>query len=372
VSPANPASTYTTPLASHPLFVSSRFNHDQNHRNRIFCRISPVAGSNVAQGTWTITLTETAGVATAVDCWLYGVPDKHPVFIQADRDRTRTISSPGTAINAITVGAYDPSNGKLASFSSRGPIVVPASPDHKKPDLSAPGVGIVAPKARVAITGCCHGEGCCCACCVDFYRPLQGTSMAAPHVTGVVALMLQRKGDMTFTQIRNLLRQQVRAPDPGNADGAAPNDNWGAGKLDAEAVCTAVPHASVVPVLLPVAAYPTVFLPHHERLRAVHDRIAGHPEAQILAGLISTHFDEAARLINGNRRVALAWHRMCGPDLVRLLLHSSHTHRLPAVPGMDRLLDELHRAGTPALRADIERYRPFLLALPGTDLTRAA
>jgi hypothetical protein len=64
--------------------------------------------------------------------------------------------------------------------------------------------------------------------------------------------------------------------------------------------------------------------------------------------------------------------------LVRLLLHSSTIDGLPAtlggVPladGLDRLLDALHRAGSPALRADIQRHRALVLALPGNDLRLA-
>ncbi|MFC7589458.1 S8 family serine peptidase [Nonomuraea antimicrobica] len=79
----------------------------------------------------------------------------------------RMIGSPGTAASALTVAAVDRSDA-LASFSSRGPTAI----DYGlKPDLSAPGVDIVAARADGTSMGTPAEDG---------YTTASGTSMATP------------------------------------------------------------------------------------------------------------------------------------------------------------------------------------------------
>jgi len=94
-----------------------------------------------------------------------------------------TISSPGCAKRVICVGATDKNN-EVASFSSRGYDYA----EIIKPDVVAPGTDIVS-----AWPG-------------RSYRSLRGTSMACPHVTGVVALTLQMHPDWTPDEIKMALR----------------------------------------------------------------------------------------------------------------------------------------------------------------------
>ncbi|MFJ5837631.1 S8 family serine peptidase [Streptomyces shenzhenensis] len=91
----------------------------------------------------------------------------------------RTIGSPASASEALTVGAVDKADA-LAGFSTRGP----RSGDFAvKPEISAPGVNILA--ARAAGTGMGTPAD-------DLYTTASGTSMATPHVAGAAAILKQQ------------------------------------------------------------------------------------------------------------------------------------------------------------------------------------
>jgi subtilisin family serine protease len=373
-------------VAGHNISVFSVLNATPN-KHEILVQITPPAGGLIAAGTWVIQLTETANVATDVDLWIpVERNDRFARFALADQVRTRTLTVPSTAQRVICVGAYNPRDSTLAEFSSRGPVTDAPGPNPRiKPDLCAPGVGIIAPLAGAR-------PGACCDCCVDFYKPDDGTSMAAPHVTGIVALIFQRNRNLTFEQVREHLRASGRAPDPITGP-TLPNSTWGTGKVDAEVTVAGVPPSARVeqpgpiapvravpddePLILPAAAYAAAYLPTAARVRELEGRIGGSATGQLAAALVSTHVDEVLRLINTNRRVAVAWHRMHGPVLLRLAL-GTQLEGGPLLPrtiggtsvvaGLQRLLDELARCGSPALRADIARYGAFAVALVGTPL----
>jgi subtilisin family serine protease len=89
-----------------------------------------------------------------------------------------TVESPGATAAALTVGAVDRED-QVALFSSRGMTVG----DYAiKPDLTAPGVDIVAARAAGTELGELVGE---------YYVTASGTSMATPHAAGAAALLLQ-------------------------------------------------------------------------------------------------------------------------------------------------------------------------------------
>lgn len=110
-----------------------------------------------------------------------------------------TLSVPGTADYVVSVGACGADDGMLlASFSSRGPT----RDGRDKPDVCAPGLGIRSARANGA-TGAEQ-------------VPKDGTSMAAPHVTGAVALLYSRlaAADLpqpTVAEILGDLRRHARS-----------------------------------------------------------------------------------------------------------------------------------------------------------------
>ncbi|GAA2344276.1 S8 family serine peptidase [Streptomyces kunmingensis] len=99
-----------------------------------------------------------------------------------------SIGSPGAADSALTVGAVDSAD-QAAYFSSQGPRL---GDNALKPDVSAPGVNILAARSSLAA-----GEGA--------YTEMSGTSMATPHVAGVAALLAQEHPDWTGAQLKDAL-----------------------------------------------------------------------------------------------------------------------------------------------------------------------
>jgi serine protease AprX len=137
---------------------------------------------------------------------------------------------------AISVAAGDKS-GFLANFSSRG---IPGDPYHK-PDITAPGVQIIAARALTgAVTPPFTGDleyG-------AFYSRISGTSMATPHVSGTLALMLEANPALSFEKALEMIQKTAR-PMFYQTDGFTikQREDWevGAGYLDAyEAVRLAV------------------------------------------------------------------------------------------------------------------------------------
>ncbi len=124
-----------------------------------------------------------------------------------------------------TVGALN-SDGTIAGFSSRGPVSVDGS-NRPKPDIAAPGVGVVSSM---------YANG---------YGTASGTSMAGPHVAGAVALLWSArpaiKNKVAYTEeILNRTAAHVTVVDECNSTDW-PNNIYGYGKLDVLAAVNAVP-----------------------------------------------------------------------------------------------------------------------------------
>ncbi len=110
-----------------------------------------------------------------------------------------SIGSPGTARKAITVGASSKPNQhieSLAEFSSRGPVLW-SKKIVSKPDIIAPGISICAAQHENAWEDN--------QCLDDEHTAISGTSMATPHVAGVVALLLDANPSLTPQEIKSAL-----------------------------------------------------------------------------------------------------------------------------------------------------------------------
>jgi subtilisin family serine protease len=104
----------------------------------------------------------------------------------------QTVENPGVATSALTVGAVDVAD-ELADFSGRGPRFGDYA---MQPDITAPGVDIVAARAA----GTTLGEP-----VNQWYTRATGTSMATPHVAGAAAVMAQRWPAWTPARIKAVL-----------------------------------------------------------------------------------------------------------------------------------------------------------------------
>ncbi len=124
-----------------------------------------------------------------------------------------TVAAPGTASEALTVGAVDRDD-QLAYFSSRGPRLGDGA---LKPEVIAPGVDIAAARAAGTVQGNVLSE---------YYTAMSGTSMATPHVAGAAAILSQRHPDWTGPQLKAALAATA-VP-----SAAARVDQQGLGRID--------------------------------------------------------------------------------------------------------------------------------------------
>ncbi len=147
-----------------------------------------------------------------------------PVFANGNSGPSSgSAGTPGNFPNVIGVGATTSSD-DIASFSSRGPApnqypwsdtTLWSRPDWNfiKPDISAPGQGV---------TSSVPGGG---------YATWDGTSMATPHITGVIALMFEKNPGLDYGLVYDILTNY--AVDHPSQGAPYPNNDYGWGRVNA-------------------------------------------------------------------------------------------------------------------------------------------
>ncbi|WP_171064192.1 S8 family serine peptidase [Actinomadura soli] len=202
----------------------------------------------VRRGIWKIELHEIGGAAAAVDVWVERENlDAWPQLAIGDNITDNTVTSPATARSVIAVGAYtsEPgsdfkSYGSIAESSSRGlDSASGVPPDRVRPHMVAPGRRIISScdseERRPELIRARFGGW-----MLDHHVIFSGTSQAAPHVTGVIALMFQKNPTLTYVDVRRILAATTKK-DHIPPELVLPNAVWGAGKLDAAAALAATP-----------------------------------------------------------------------------------------------------------------------------------
>jgi len=132
-----------------------------------------------------------------------------------------TVGSPASYPTGAGTGATDNSD-NIASFSSRGPSpnISPINDPQYwyypnwnllKPDISAPGVNI---------RSCDNNGG---------YVSYGGSTFSVPHITGGIAVLLQKNPNLTVNELYDLLRNYCDHPSQG---APYPNNNYGWGRIN--------------------------------------------------------------------------------------------------------------------------------------------
>jgi hypothetical protein len=124
------------------------------------------------------------------------------VIATGNDSSTECIASPSAADKVISAGAsqhlrtIDRADDQVTTFSNEGPRDPDPDTDHfdeMKPNVVAPGAGIISPSGDPTTDG-------------TAYHQLSGTSMSSPHIAGCAALVLQANPSLTPLEVRSLLQ----------------------------------------------------------------------------------------------------------------------------------------------------------------------
>ena len=200
------------------VLIANRLSDPNNNDNMIGIFLS----AGMPGGTYTIRLHGDTISSGDFHSWIER-DNRFQSRFALPHDNTHTIGSISCGNLTIAVGSYDAHKTSLplSFFSSAGPT----RDGREKPEVSAPGHAVRAAQSST-VTGT---------------RLMSGTSMAAPAVAGLIALMLSearsRDIDLTTEQIRDIIVDGARRSPP---SGSAWHDRFGHGRVDASNAVQAV------------------------------------------------------------------------------------------------------------------------------------
>jgi len=203
------------------------FYHRRNEPNSGLNHIDIFHSTSAPPGRWRLALRGRAVVDGRFHAWIErDAGGRHQSrFLRSQATSVYTTNTICNSFHAIAVGAYDGTRpGRPATrFSSRGPT----ADGRQKPEIVAPGFKIRA--ARSTPSGGWSGE--------PRLTVKSGTSMAAPWVSGTVALMFQAAGrPLTINEVRSLL---IGTADPHRGPAGQSSTRLGYGYLNPVAAVNA-------------------------------------------------------------------------------------------------------------------------------------
>ncbi len=248
-----PTSAAVDTLSSDGHVYIENFWYTGNGNRYLYMTVDDATGSaKPATGTWTIRLSHLTGTVM-YHAWmfLHNVGGLETSLVGGDN--AYTVTMPGTAAGSISVashvtkwawpadgggyGFYNGTNltGSISTFSSLGPT----ADGRQKPDISAPGQGIASAMSSTispAVSSFLIEPG-------RMYFIDQGTSMAAPHIAGGAALLLEANPNLTAAQIKTFLTSSANT----ESNSSVPDYTFGYGKADLlQAMATLVSPGAIV------------------------------------------------------------------------------------------------------------------------------